>query len=197
MSVTNPGHIQSAGPVLEGVRLGTLIVESKVRNIGARVSEVRSVTNSHGLVATAEFFDNTRTSADTSNYKVVEPGMFAYNPSRVNVGSIGWLNEPDAVIVSPMYVVFSVDPSRIAPDYLMHVLASESGKRQIEAKTEVGARFRLTFAALSSVEISLPPLSVQREIVEMLLVFRHLRAAVERNRCTRGAARLLPRTFIE
>ncbi|MGO2746779.1 restriction endonuclease subunit S [Microbacterium sp.] len=187
MSVANLSHFSSSRLLLESVRLGALIVESKARNVGARVSEVRSVTNSQGIVATADFFDNTRTSADTSNYKVVEPGMFVYNPSRVNVGSIGWLDEPDAVIVSPMYVVFSVDSSRVVPDYLMHFLASADGRRQIEGKTEVGARFRLTFAALASIEVSLPPLTVQRDIVEMLRVFKNLRALVEEESLAREA----------
>ena len=56
--------------------------ESSVRNRAQTVTEVRSVTNSRGLAPTSEVFENTRTSSDTSNYKVVQPGMFVYNPSR-------------------------------------------------------------------------------------------------------------------
>lgn len=165
-----------------GVRyidLGAVTYESSERNIANKYSEVRSVTNSDGLVRTSDFFDNARTSADTRNYKVVRPGMFVYNPSRINVGSIGWLDEAVSVVVSPMYVVFGVDSARIAPEYLLLFFSSSVGRRLIENKTEVGARFRLTYQSLATILLPLPPLDVQREIVKVMDTFTQLEAELE------------------
>src|SRR6188508_3507871 len=102
-----------AGEQVPRVALGDLTFESGERNSAHAFAEVRSVTNSHGLVRTSDFFANVRTSQDTRDYKVVQPGMYVYNPSRINVGSVAWLNEPSPVIVSPMYVVFGLNASRV------------------------------------------------------------------------------------
>jgi type I restriction enzyme S subunit len=100
--------------------------------------------------------------------------MFAYNPSRINVGSIAWNKEDHEIAVSPMYVVFKIDPERVLPEYLMLFLDSPDGKQQILDKCEVGARFRLPFSSLSKISLSLPPLRVQQEIVTILNKFTSL-----------------------
>lgn len=164
---------------VQQVSIGEVTFEGRERNVAREFSEVRSVTNSQGLVRTSDFFDNARTSADTKNYKVVRPGMYAYNPSRINVGSIAWLDEDAPVIVSPMYVVFGLGQARILPEYLALFLDSASGKRKVESKTEVGARFRLTYESLSSVRLALPSLDVQREIVRVLDLFKRLESELK------------------
>lgn len=158
------------------VHLGDITDEYTARNRSRSILEVRSVTNSFGLVRTDDFFDNTRTSADTSNYKVVEPGMIVYNPSRINVGSIARNLEESRVIVSPMYVVVSIDTKKIEPQYLDLYISSQKGKQQILSKVEVGARFRLTYQAFARVRIPLPPIEVQKEIVNTLGKFIQLEA---------------------
>jgi len=168
-----------AGEQVPRVALGDLTFESGERNSAHAFAEVRSVTNSHGLVRTSDFFANVRTSQDTRDYKVVQPGMYVYNPSRINVGSVAWLNEPSPVIVSPMYVVFGLNASRVIPEYLQLFFDSRVGKRQIESKTEVGARFRLTYKALARIELPLPSLAVQRTIVGILSNFSDLERELE------------------
>lgn len=97
------------------VLLGEITNEARARNVGGSITAVRSVTNAGQLVPTDEVFAHTRTSSDTSAYKIVEPGAVAYNPARINVGSIALNREGHAVIVSPMYVVFSVDSEKVIP----------------------------------------------------------------------------------
>lgn len=161
------------------VRLGDITFEGTERNVTREYTEVRSVTNSRGLVRTSDYFDNTRTSADTKGYKVVRPGMYVYNPSRINVGSIGWLDEPEPTVVSPMYVVFGVDTARVSSPYLGLYLSSSAGRRQIAGKTEVGARFRLTYASLSSISFPLPSVAIQNEIVQVLGAFTSLAGSLQ------------------
>lgn len=160
--------------------LGEVIRESRERNSARKFTEVHSVTNSRGLVATTDFFDAVRTSADTANYKVVRPGMFAYNPARINVGSIGWSRELYPVIVSPMYAVFEIDSLRVRQEYLQVFFESNRGRAQIESRVETGARNRLTIDSLSRITLPIPPLQVQDLIVETLRPFSELTVELER-----------------
>jgi hypothetical protein len=63
--------------------------------------DVLGVSNQLGITETDH-----KKSKDLSKYLLIEPGDFAYNPYRINVGSIGLV--PDGVrgLVSPAYVVF-------------------------------------------------------------------------------------------
>lgn len=70
--------------------------------------ESYSVTNEHGFIPQNEQFENggTMATADKSMYYIVTPNSFAYNPARINVGSIGYYEKPENVIVSSLYEVF-------------------------------------------------------------------------------------------
>lgn len=154
--------------------LSALLNEVNERNKGNQYSDVRSVTKSGGLVPTEDFFEFARTSKDTSNYKVVRPGMFVYNPARINIGSIAISNEKTPVIVSPMYVVFEIDTTALVPSYLEAFLTSTYAVSQISQNTEEGARFRFPFSNFSKLEIDLPSIDEQHEILNYLQIFREL-----------------------
>ena len=89
------------------VRLGELIEEVTVRNKSNACDNVLSVSNKMGFIKQSEQFeDRTIASENKSNYKVVTKGCFAYNPARINVGSIALLSSHSMGIISPMYVCF-------------------------------------------------------------------------------------------
>lgn len=90
------------------VRLGDYITEYSVKNKSNEDIPVYSVTNTQGFCT--EYFSKDVSSKDKSNYKIVPRGCFAYNPSRINVGSVDWQRYEDRVIVSPLYNVFKVSP---------------------------------------------------------------------------------------
>ena len=72
---------------------------------------VLSPVNSGELVLSEEYFTKQVFSKNLSKYLIVNPLSFAYNPARINIGSIG-LNEYDFVgCVSPVYVVFKCEPN--------------------------------------------------------------------------------------
>ena len=72
---------------------------------------VLSPINSGELVLSEEYFTKQVFSKDLSKYLIVNPLSFAYNPARINIGSIG-LNTFDFVgCVSPVYVVFECEPN--------------------------------------------------------------------------------------
>ena len=98
-------------------KLGNFISEYSVRNKQDEDIPVYSVTNEHGFCT--GYFSKDVSSKDRTTYKIVPYGCFAYNPSRINVGSVDWQHVEDRVIVSPLYVVFRVN-EELDQRYLLH-----------------------------------------------------------------------------
>ena len=148
--------------------IGELIkkVSSKARS-DKSVNIVYSVTNNRGFVKSDEMHDFRVHSEDTSNYTIVRTDMFAYNPSRLNVGSIALLKDEDG-LVSPMYVVFEVDKTKVLPEYLLYLIKTENVRQQINSLVETGARFRFEFTRWKRVMVAIPPLEAQKSIIAFL-----------------------------
>ncbi len=132
---------------------------------------VYAVTNNAGFVLSASLHDFTIHSEDTSNYLVVNKNDFAYNPSRLNIGSIACYNKDIKGLISPMYVVFHADENIILAEYLYIVLKSEAVRNKIDSLKEVGARFRFDFDRWNLIYIPVPSLSEQQRIVDILYTF--------------------------
>ena len=147
------------------LRLGNYISECNRRNNGCK--RVLSVTNTRGFILQEEQFDKIVASNDTSNYKVVRRGEFAYNPSRVNVGSLDMLNEYDEGILSPMYIVFKANEN-IDKSYLLQCLQSWWFRGHIPAYTQGSVRDSLSFDGLCSMKFYIPTLQEQKAISAIL-----------------------------
>lgn len=119
---------------------------------------VYSVTNADGFCT--EYFSKEVASKDKSTYKIVERGSFAYNPSRINVGSVDWLNCEDKVIVSPLYNVFKTS-NEIDNDYLLFFLKSERCKFLIKAKASGSVRDNLKIDTLK--QFTIPNISIDEQ----------------------------------
>lgn len=140
-------------------------IEETTEKVRVRALPVWSVSNQLGFVSTDEYFDKQVASADTSNYKVVSPDYFAFNPSRINVGSIA-LNSTDSVgAVSPMYVVFHISTDGLDKNYLFALLKSGVVNGEINRLAQGSIRIQMRFNDLANLRIPLPPLEVQKEIV--------------------------------
>lgn len=135
------------------------------------VEQVYVVSNIQGMVRAEEYRENTIHSEDTSNYTVISPGMFAYNPSRLNIGSIAMLRDNEPGLVSPMYVVFGINEDLILGEYMDLCLKSNYVRNKIESLKEEGARFRFDFQRWDMIYVSVPPIPVQEEIVRALSCF--------------------------
>ena len=132
---------------------------------------VYAVTNNRGFVLSSSLHDFDIFSDDTSNYMVVSKNDFAYNPSRLNVGSIAYFKEEGNGLISPMYVVFHADENKILAEYLYIVIKSEFVRNKIDALKEVGARFRFDFNRWDLIKIPIPSLEEQNRIVGILDTF--------------------------
>ena len=146
-------------------RLGNYIHEYSVRNKLDEDIPVYSVTNSQGFCK--DYFGKEVASKNKTSYKIVPKGYFAYNPSRINVGSVDWQRNEERVIVSPLYNVFYVD-SEINHQYLFYFLKSNFALQNIKAVATGSVRDNLKFEMLKEFQIKLLPLEEQNEIVEKL-----------------------------
>lgn len=99
-------------------------------------------------------------------YKIVEDGFLAYNPYRINVGSIGLkLPEHKYKYISPAYVVFSCK-SDLLPEYLFAMFKTERFNIIINENTTGSVRQNLSYSRLGQIEIPLPNLNEQKALVE-------------------------------
>ena len=152
----------------ERIKLSEVLKEKTERNKNNETDLVLSVTNSQGFVKQSDFFEGTVHSEDISNYKLVRKNEFAYNPSRINVGSIDILKEYDIGALSPMYVIFSVEETRLLPDYFKYYFQTHRFNENVKNNTQGSVRNSLSFKALSEFEYLLPPLEEQKRIVKIL-----------------------------
>ena len=147
------------------VRLGDYIEEYSVRNKKGEDIPVYSVTNTQGFCK--DYFGKEVASKDKTTYKIVPRGCFAFNPSRINVGSVDWQRNEERVIVSPLYNVFSVS-EQLDQQYLYYYLKSDFALQRIRAVATGSVRDNLKLAMLYEFPIELPDITEQRIIVDKL-----------------------------
>lgn len=147
------------------VSLGDVLFEYSLRNKQDEDISVYSVTNTKGFCK--GYFSKDVSSKDKKTYKIVPRGYFAYNPSRINVGSIDYLREQEKVIVSPLYVVFGTKDS-IDKQFLLYFLKSEVGLTLIKASSSGSVRDILKFTDLRKFNIELPDIEEQRRRASVL-----------------------------
>ena len=147
------------------VRLGDYIKEYSVKNKNNEDIPVYSVSNSLGFCK--DYFGKEVASKNKTTYKIVPRGCFAYNPSRINVGSVDWQNEEERVIVSPLYNVFSVSPL-LDQQYLLYYLKSNVILSRIRAVASGSVRDNLKLSMLYEFPIDLISLDQQYDVVSTL-----------------------------
>ena len=158
-------RIFNASAQYSKVHLDIILKEISKKNKEQIHNNVLSVSNSLGFVKQSEqFVDREIASSDTSNYKIVNKNEYAYNPARINVGSIARLTNYDCGIVSPMYTVFEINMTRIIYEYFDYFLHSFTFQKQLNQRLEGSVRQCLTFNSMKNIEIELPPIEVQIEI---------------------------------
>lgn len=145
-----------------------LMTEVSKRNKNSTIERVLSVTNHSGFVLPEEQFERRVASANVSNYKVVEQGQYAYNPSRINVGSIARLDDWENGILSPMYVVFKLDTKKVCSDYFLHWLNSSEARQRIKNSAQGSVRETVSFKDLGAIDIPLPAMDVQKDVTYKL-----------------------------
>ena len=148
-------------------KFADFVTASGIRNSENLELPSYSVTNDRGFVPQDEQFENggTMREADKTSYWIVEPKSFAYNPARINVGSIGYQSTSRNVIVSSLYEVFQADET-CDNRFLWHWFKTRLFTQQIEMLQEGGVRLYFFFDKLLKSGISMPSVDEQRLIGE-------------------------------
>ena len=145
-------------------KIGDVIVQVSSRNRGGNNYSVLSVNNRLGFIEQSEQFeDRNVASDDTSNYKIVNRNDFAYNPARINVGSIARLTSFETGIVSPMYICFQTK-RQILPEYMEYFFHTHYFYTEMQKRLEGSVRMCLSWEALCNIPIKIPSIEQQQII---------------------------------
>jgi type I restriction enzyme S subunit len=146
-------------------RLRDVTNESICRYEGSRhPTSVMAVNKNLGLIPMRQ-----RVIADSlKRYKVVPPRGFAYNPMRLNIGSIAMSQFDSEVLVSPDYVVFSCDQERLDPEYLNFVRRTHRWSQYVSSAGNGSVRVRIYYDDLGALKLKLPDIQEQYRISTIL-----------------------------
>lgn len=168
LKLTCDAYIEDLRRRMPCEKIGVYIVEENNRNKALQNVNVKGV-NSSGS------FDETRANTnglDFSNYKIVRQNQFAYNPSRINLGSISLYKDELDCIISPMYCVFSIkDTEKLLPEYLMLWFERKEFQRSTLFFAIGSVRDTFDYSLMQETSIPIPDIKMQRVIAEMYTVY--------------------------
>ncbi|UQA80524.1 restriction endonuclease subunit S [Gardnerella piotii] len=140
-------------------------------------------THVQGVESGGSFID-TRANmqgVDIGKYTVVRKGNIAYNPSRINIGSIALYNSDEPCVVSPMYSVFKVtDTDKVSPEYLMLWFNRTEFQRYTWYYAAGSVRDTFDFNLMQEVEFPIPSIETQKDIVNILTAYNKRKAINEK-----------------
>lgn len=191
-----PFHETELGMIPEGWNvccLGDITKQTKEKVGSNRFLKVLSPINTGELTLSEDYFTKQVYSKDISKYILVRKNNFAYNPARVNIGSLG-RNEYDFDgCVSPVYVVFEVieeyenffDLFRRQKTFINSVISLAIG----------GVRQSLSYNDFSYIKLVVPPKNVIEKFNDIYAELDKLKKTkkIENDRLASLRDTLLPR----
>ena len=146
-------------------RLGDYIREVNVRNREVKVTEPMGINiDKHFMPSVANVIGT-----DLSTYKLVSKNQFACNLMHVGRDEkipMAMHTNDNPIIVSPAYFVFEVTkPDELLPEYLMMWFCRKEFDRNAWFYTDADVRGGLDKEALMDMQLPVPSIERQREIV--------------------------------
>lgn len=166
------------GMIPEGWRVKTLgEVTKEIRTkVGSRDDvKVLSPINIGKLALSEEVFSKQVYSESITKYILVQPNDYAYNPARVNIGSLGRNEFPFDGCVSPVYVVFRCESGY--ENYFDYFRRSERFKIEVQSRSIGGVRQTLGYKDFSLIKVIYPPKDV---IIRFNAIVVALSSSIER-----------------
>lgn len=157
-------------PKWNNKKLGELTRKTGRKNKENFPYPIYSISNKEGFLPQGDQFegmDSNLRGYDISLYKVIEKNTFAYNPARINVGSIGFSGELENIIISSLYVCFKTN-KELEDRYLMQFVKTYEFNKSVRRNVEGGVREYLFYENFSNIKIPLPSNEEQLKIVEFL-----------------------------
>ena len=123
-----------------------------------------SVTNERGFVPQSEQFEGRdMVGDDIKAYKIIQSQEFAYNPARINVGSIAMYSGKAPCMISSLYVCFKTT-QKVDDEWLMQLLKTAKLNYCYNVNGEGGVRVYLFYPNFARIRVSLPSLTEQKKI---------------------------------
>lgn len=182
------------GMIPEGWKVGSL--GDITKNKSAKVKErndvkVLSPVTTGELVLSEEYFNKQVFSSSIAKYKIVNKGDFAYNPARVNIGSLG-RNEFDFDgCVSPVYVVFSVLDGY--ENYFDLFRKTDFFKDSVTSLAIGGVRQSLSYDDLSLIETIIPSENIVEKFNNL---YNQMKKTIKANKLENSRLSLLRDTLL-
>lgn len=134
------------------------LIEQKREKLGKKKAVVLSAVAEGELVKSDEYFNKRVYSKNIDKYIAVKQWDFAFNPSRINIGSIGMLKDPIIGAVSPVYVVFR--PEKLYRWFMEFSLKQQQIISWINTLASGSVRQSLSYSDFASIPSILPPESI-------------------------------------
>ena len=150
--------------------LGKLTIKVNQKNKANISYPIYSINNIEGFIPQSEQFDGLDSNVrkyDISIYKIVQPKTFAYNPARINIGSIGYNYDLKDIIISSLYICFQTNDN-LDDSYLRMYFKTYNFNMDILKYQEGGVRQYLFYENFSMIKIPLPSLIEQKKIASFL-----------------------------
>ena len=131
-------------------------VTTKIKEkVGSDDYKVFSAVNTGNLILSEEYFDKQVYSKNIEKYIVVKQKEFAYNPARINIGSIGRNDFNYDGCVSPVYVAFKVEEGY--ENFMNMYIKSNRFNQWVVTLSSGSVRQTLNYADFSIIKIAYPP----------------------------------------
>ncbi|WP_185291104.1 restriction endonuclease subunit S [Chryseobacterium lactis] len=151
-------------------KLGEVTTLVNKRNKNNEKLPVYSINNKLGFVPQSEQFegvDSEDRGYDIKLYKIIDKNTFAYNPARINVGSIGYSKNLENIIISSLYVCFKTD-NTINDNFLYQYLKTDFFNREVLRNVEGGVRDYLFYDNFARIKFGLPCIEEQKKIADYI-----------------------------
>lgn len=158
------GYIEDLRRKMPSKKIGQYISEIVRRNENSEITVVKGVEASGQFIKTKANMQG----VEIDNYTIITSENVAYNPSRINLGSIALYRDSVPCVVSPMYEVFEVnDTSKILPEYLMLWLQRKEFFRYTWYYAQGSVRDTFDLNLMRDVAIPIPNIKIQQSIVDI------------------------------
>ncbi|OCK51305.1 hypothetical protein BA768_17300 [Chryseobacterium sp. CBo1] len=151
-------------------KLGEVTTLVNKRNKNNEKLPVYSINNKLGFAPQSEQFegvDSEDRGYDIKLYKIIDNNTFAYNPARINVGSIGYSENLENIIISSLYVCFKTD-NTVNDNFLYQYLKTDFFNREVLRNVEGGVRDYLFYDNFARIKFGLPCIEEQKKIADYL-----------------------------
>lgn len=130
---------------------------------------VLSAVKEGRLILSEEYFSKQVYSKSLSKYILVKENDYAYNPARVNIGSLGRNTICSLGCVSPVYIVFEIDSNYLA--FFDLYFKMKSFKNEVKLRASGSVRQTLSYDDFSLIKVIYPPKSVSSKFNKLSAVF--------------------------